>query len=84
MGEDLPVVRVSLEKIYETQQETLVTLAEIKGTLALQSQQDRNDASTLVDHESRIRKLESKIYALPGAATLISAGSLLYMLLNGR
>lgn len=30
------------------------------------------------DHESRIRKVEAKVYALPGVATLIGVGSLAY------
>lgn len=69
-------VVITLASIYETQQEMLITLAEIKGTLALQAQQDRNDKATIVDHEARIRGLEMKVYALPGVATLLAAGSL--------
>lgn len=69
-------VTITLASIYDTQQEMLVTLAEIKGSLALQAQQDRNDKAIIVDHETRIRKLEMKVYAVPGAMTLLTAGAL--------
>lgn len=72
-------VVITLGSIYETQQEMLVKLAEIGGTLALQAQQDRNDKAVLVDHESRIRKLEMKVYALPSVATLIALASFAWM-----
>jgi hypothetical protein len=71
-------VVISLANIYDKLQETVVTLAEIKGSLALQSLEGRNDKATLTDHESRIRKVEAKVYALPGLATLIGVGSLAY------
>jgi len=71
-------VVISLADIYAAQQETVISLAEIKGALALQSQQDRNDKATLSDHEGRLRKVEAKVYALPGLATLVGVGSLAY------
>ena len=73
---------VTLADIYAAQQEQAVILAEIKGSLALQSQQDRNDKAVLTDHESRLRKLEMKVYALPSAATLIALGTLAWSALR--
>lgn len=32
--------------------------------------------ATQLDHESRLRKVEAKVYALPGISTLIALGSL--------
>lgn len=66
-------VVVTLADIYHAQQEQAVLLAEIKGALALQSQQDRNDKATLTDHESRLRKVEAKVYAVGGVAALLAA-----------
>jgi hypothetical protein len=36
------------------------------------------------DHEARLRKLEMKVYALPGIATLLAAGGLAYAILGPK
>ena len=76
-------VMVTLADVYATQQEMLVTLAKIEGALALSAQTDQVDKATLADHESRLRKVEVKMYALPGAGVVITTAALLWQIVKG-
>lgn len=79
-----PVVRVTLSDIYKGQLEQSVLLAEIKGSVALQAQQGQTGASIQSDHETRLRKVESKVYAIPGFAGLLALGSLAYTIFGRK
>ena len=69
-------IRITLRDVYAIQLKQTETLAAVSASL--QSINEKIDGSKEVqtDHENRLRRIESRLYSLPAAATLIALGSL--------
>lgn len=75
-------VRITLKQVWETQQTQGNALNEISSKLdRLLDSHDRVDEK-VIDHESRIRTLEQRVWALPSAATVISVAGLMWQLMK--
>lgn len=64
-------IRITLRDVYDTQQAQIKTMAEMSAKLDLYIGLNTDKQKLVVDHESRLRSMERKIYALPGGATII-------------
>ena len=69
-------IRITLRDVYAIQLKQTETLTAM--ATGLQSINDKIDGTKEVqaDHESRLRRIEGRIYSLPSLATLLAAGSL--------
>lgn len=69
MADETTGVMITLRDVYDEVQHLNALLAPLVdpkvGVVATQQ-----------DHENRLRRLETKVYAIPGAMTLLTAGAL--------
>ena len=75
MAVDETAVRVTLRDVYEVAVRT-------EQTVALLVQSDKDRADGMKDHESRLRDLEKKVWALPSIATVIALAGLVLSLVK--
>jgi hypothetical protein len=75
--EDLGIVHIGAREIYDEVVSMRGDLGRIGGELSRISDSDASTQETLADHESRLRQAERRLWAIPTAATLLAAGSLI-------
>ena len=72
MPETAHEIRITLRDVYDIQQEQIKTMAAMSSKLDLYIGLNTDKEKAVTDHETRIRSMERKVYALPATATIIA------------
>ena len=75
-------VRITIKQVWETQQEQRQALNEISSKLDRFLDAHNRVDETVKDHETRLRMMEQRVWALPSLATFVSIGTLLWQMLK--
>lgn len=69
-------VRIGLKEIYEQLVAVQKQISDMRGDMQSASIADRHAEYKLKDHEARLRLLEKRVWAIPGAATIIAVAAI--------
>lgn len=75
-------IRITLQDVYNIQQEQIKTLATMSAKLDLYIGLNTEKEKTVKDHEERIRKMERWVYAIPGIAFITSIAGVVIAILR--
>ena len=82
MSDDLGHVRIGPRDIYDQLVGLQREIADMRGEMKRANDADQYASKKLGDHETRIRLLEKRVWAIPSAATIIAVMALLWPLVN--
>ncbi|WP_156925880.1 hypothetical protein [Glycomyces arizonensis] len=80
--ESLGPVQIGPREIYDSVLLLRTELAGLHAELARMAAEDKSARETLTDHESRLRLLEKRVWAIPSAATVLAVASLIIGLMQ--